>query len=53
MDKELLSDLIDYARDLKGEWIWKKNEPRNGNAQEYAELEDCIRRAEEILKFKT
>ena len=48
MNRELLESLYEYAYILKGEWRWKQGE-RAGNADEYNELVETIRQAEERL----
>ncbi len=42
VDKELVEDALDYLYSLKGEWEWKKDEPRAGNQAEYNALSACI-----------
>lgn len=40
--EELLEEAVEYLHDLKGEWYWKKDEPRAGNQQQYDSLEKLI-----------
>lgn len=35
---KLLDRLAEWCMDLKGEWDWKKDEPRAGNKAEYDQL---------------
>lgn len=34
----LLSNALDFLYDLRGEWHWKKDEPRAGNQKQYEAL---------------
>lgn len=37
---DLLEKMADWTINLQSEWAWKRNESRNGNAADYAELSD-------------
>lgn len=45
----LLDDVLDYLYDLRGEWGWKKDEPRAGNMAEYDSLCTVIADMEKLL----
>jgi hypothetical protein len=48
--KELLADILDLLYELRGEWSWKKDDPRAGNA--YEELDSAIRKVQELMANK-
>ena len=41
----LLDDLVGFAIELRGEWNWKKDEPRNRNQSDYNTLCALIEQA--------
>lgn len=49
-EQELLSWSLDYMYDLRGEWAWKKDEPRAGNKAEYDKLCEHIDELERLLE---
>lgn len=48
----LLDNALDYLCDLRGEWAWKKDEPRAGNKAQYDHLGEVIAKMEELLDRK-
>lgn len=48
----LIDDALDYLYDLRGEWDWKKDEPRAGNKAQYDHLCEAIAKMEELLDRK-
>lgn len=48
MARANLRQVYEFLLELKGEWEWKKNEPRDGNQRDYNALVAMIT----FLKFK-
>ena len=48
--KKLLDRAQEYLVDLRGAWSWRKDEPRNRNAERYSELDSFIGQLVEVVK---
>lgn len=48
---KLLSEVVDWLEIMRGEWAWKRNEPRAGNKEEYNKLCDIIYNVKVLQKF--
>lgn len=45
----VIGHLLQWCHDLRGEWQWKKDEPRAGNQADYEALCATIEAAEKLL----
>lgn len=49
-ESEIMNEALEFLYDLRGEWAWKKDEPRAGNKKEYDNLGKLIDRMEHLLQ---
>lgn len=49
VSKETLLLVMDFLYELRGEWQWKRDEPRAGNQRQFNELEQTIKGLESLI----